>query len=211
MAGRLAWGPFSDATGCGRTLVLLSANTACLLAMPAASAMLTVPGADPQTALTMFRAAAAGNIFLVAGAPVVLAPAVAELFGRGDATAIYQRIGATITIASPLGATIVTGLRDRAYLHHATELTKICDETAFVAAFGEPSANLPALIKSKTVTLPLLLHIAPAGTPDPTPMLYDSAFHTLAGCSALALVCNVAAFQVLPPPRRNSDTTSSHT
>ena len=72
---------------------------------------------------------------------------------------------------------------------------------AFVAAFGSPSSELPSLVASHAVTLPLLLRIAPPGTPDPTPLLYDDAFRMLAASSALALACNVAVFR-LPRPAR---------
>ena len=48
----------------------------------------------------------------------------------------------------------------------------------------------------KTVTLPLLLKLAPEGTPDPSPLLYNDVFYGIAGCSALALACNVAAFRL---------------
>ena len=141
----------------------------------------------------------------MAGAPVILAPAVTDLFGARDATAIYQRIGAVITIASPLGATLVTTMRDHAYLREATALAAVCDEQAFVAAFGEPSANIATLVKSNTATLPLLLHVAPEGTPDPTPLLYNDAFYALAASSAIACACNVCAFQVLRRPVKPSD------
>ena len=66
---------------------------------------------------------------------------------------------------------------------------------------GAPPAEAQSLIASKTVTLPLLLTIAPEGTVDPSPLLYDDAFYTLAGFSALACVCNLAAYR-LPRPLR---------
>ena len=171
--------------------------------------MLTAAGsatapADAHTALQLFKLCAGGNIFLMAGAPVVLAPAVTELFGARDATAIYQRIGAVITIASPVGATLVTTMRDHAYLREATVLASACDEQAFLAAFGDTSANIASLVKTNTATLPLLLHIAPEGTPDPTPLLYNDAFYALAASSAIACACNVCAFQVLSPPVKRS-------
>ena len=50
------------------------------------------------------------------------------------------------------------------------------------------------------MTLPLLLKLAPEGTPDPSPLLYNDVFYGIAGCSALALACNVAAFRI--PVRR---------
>ena len=64
---------------------------------------------------------------------------------------------------------------------------------------GAPPAALEQLLASKAVTLPLLLHIAPEGTPDPTPLLYDGAFCALGSCAALACACNGAAF-ALPRP-----------
>ncbi|EOD18674.1 hypothetical protein EMIHUDRAFT_255811 [Emiliania huxleyi CCMP1516] len=115
--------------------------------------------------------------------------ATADLFGSADAAAIYQRIGATITFASPLGAAVCTRLRDGAYAQHAAALTELC----------APPAALEQLLASKAVTLPLLLHIAPEGTPDPTPLLYDGAFCALGSCAALACACNGAAF-ALPRP-----------
>jgi hypothetical protein len=84
----------------------------------------------------MYRTAAFGTCFLTCGAPVLLAPAVTELFGRSDATAIYQRLAACVVIASPVGATLVTSVRDRSYLRHATELAATVDEARFVETFG---------------------------------------------------------------------------
>mmetsp|Transcript_37651 Transcript_37651/g.122015 ORF Transcript_37651/g.122015 Transcript_37651/m.122015 type:complete len:499 (+) Transcript_37651:320-1816(+) len=200
MGGRLLWGPIGDAAGCGRTLCLVGiALPACLLAgMPLATRALA-GGADPETALTLFRAATCVNVGAYAGVPVLLAPATADLFGSADAAAIYQRIGATITFASPLGAAVCTRLRDGAYAQHAAALTELCDEATFAATFGAPPAALEQLLASKAVTLPLLLHIAPEGTPDPTPLLYDGAFCALGSCAALACACNAAAF-ALPRP-----------
>uniref|UniRef100_A0A0D3KPS5 Uncharacterized protein n=2 Tax=Emiliania huxleyi TaxID=2903 RepID=A0A0D3KPS5_EMIH1 len=85
-------------------------------------------GADPETALTLFRAATCVNVGAYAGVP-----ATADLFGSADAAAIYQRIGATITFASPLGAAVCTRLRDGAYAQHAAALTELCDEATFAA------------------------------------------------------------------------------
>ena len=113
---------------------------------------------------------------------------------------MYSCASASITLASPLGAEVCTRLRDRAYAHHAAELTARCDADAFAATFGAPPSELGALLASKTVTLPLLLHIAPAGTPDPTPLLYDGAFYALGTTAALAGMCNVAAVALMARP-----------
>ena len=199
MGGRLLWGPIGDALGCGRTLALLGvAMPAALLSMPYATGAL-VSGGDPVASLTIFRAAACANIGAFAGVPVLLAPACAELYGPQDAGAIYQRISATITLASPIGASVVTRIRDYSYAKHAAALTELCEEPTFVATFGAPTSQLDTLLASKTVTLPLLLHIAPAGTPDPTPLLYDDAFYALGTSAALACACKVLVFSMTRP------------
>ena len=122
----------------------------------------------------------------------------------GDARRTLNAISACVRSASVLGCTVVTSMRDRAYLREATRLADVCDEAAFVAAFGEANdpARLGALVDSNTITLPLLLRVAPAGTPDPTPLLYNDAFHALAASSMLATLCNIAVFMVLLPPRK---------
>ena len=75
------------------------------------------------------------------------------------------------------------------------------DSVRLVKKCTKPDRREFTLIASKTATLPLLLTIAPEGTVDPSPLLYDDAFYTLAGFSALACVCNLAAYR-LPRPLR---------
>ena len=79
---------------------------------------------------------------------------------------------------------------------HAAHLASLIDEDKFCSTFGGSVADLPALLASKTVTLPLLMHIAPPGTPDPTPLLYNEAFYACAASSALGVACFAAAFRL---------------
>jgi hypothetical protein len=128
--------------------------------------------------------------------PVLLAPAAADIFGGRHAGEIYRRLWLTVPLANFLGTTVMSKARDAAYARHAAELAGGVDDAAFAAAFGAPKEDLASLLASKTVTLPLLLQHSPAGTPDPSPLLYNDVFYGLAGCSALALACNLAAFQL---------------
>ena len=45
----------------------------------------------------------------------------------------------------------------------------------------------------------MLLRIAPEGTADPSPYLYDDAFYMLTGCSTIAFACYVATFRLRRP------------
>ena len=128
--------------------------------------------------------------------PVLLAPAAAEIFGGRYSGEIYRRLWLTVPLANFVGTSIMARARDSAYSRHAAQLADTIDDAAFTAAFGAPKTELASLVGSKTVTLPLLLQLAPDGTPDPSPFLYNDVFYGIAGCSALALVCNVAAFKL---------------
>lgn len=103
--------------------------------------------------------------------------------------------------AADVGATLVTKVRDYSYTKHALAIAETCDDAAFASAFGAPKAEALSLVQSKVVTLPLLMRIAPEGTLDPSPLLYDDAFYTLAGFSALAFACNATAFRLARPKK----------
>ena len=60
--------------------------------------------------------------------------------------------------------------------------SKVPPET-FEAAFGVGVEQLDALKTANTATIPRLLELAPAGTPDPTPYLYDVTYQV---CDRLA-------------------------
>ena len=65
----------------------------------------------------------------------------------------------------------------------------------FFEKFGTPIENASDLIANKSVTIAKLLSIAPPGTIDPTPHLYDSTMYSLAG---LAVVATLAHGSVTP-------------
>ena len=199
MVGRLLWGPVSDRVGIGNTLALFGVvSVPSLLALPVATNMVAT---EPQSALNMFTAASVSTVAVFAGGPVLGAPAVISLFGAREATGIFGRVWFFLPLANVVGASLVTQVRDYSYARHALALTELVPDDAFREAFGAAKADAAeALIASKTVTLPLLLRLLPPGTPDPSPLLYDDAFYTLAGFSTLAFACNVAAFRIAVRP-----------
>ena len=51
-------------------------------------------------------------------------------------------------------------------------------------------ADLESLVSANTVTISRLLEIAPPGTTDPSPFLYDTSFYSMAGIIGVASVAN---------------------
>ena len=54
------------------------------------------------------------------------------------------------------------------------------------------------LIEAKSVTIARLMEIAPVGTVDPTPFLYNSTMYAMAGMLSVALVSNALLRPVHP-------------
>lgn len=66
-------------------------------------------------------------------------------------------------------------------------LAQLVEPSRFEQAFGAPLAQLSELVAAKTVTIPLLLRLAPPGTVDPTAFLYNNTMYVAAGLSSMAL------------------------
>mmetsp|Transcript_64556 Transcript_64556/g.127541 ORF Transcript_64556/g.127541 Transcript_64556/m.127541 type:complete len:149 (-) Transcript_64556:394-840(-) len=130
--------------------------------------------------------------------PLVLQPAVAELFGEKEAARIYWSIWIALPLASVAGNGVLAAMREANYKSAALALVDTCDETAFEAAFGAPLSAAGALIESKTVTISQLMRLVPEGTVDPSPHLYDYVLQAFALIGIGAVGCNWAAFRRPP-------------
>ena len=69
------------------------------------------------------------------------------------------------------------------------------DPIDFATTFGAPIAELKQLVDAKTVTIAKLMEIAPPGTVDPTPSVYNVAMYVMV---ALLLVALFANFMLRP-------------
>ena len=69
------------------------------------------------------------------------------------------------------------------------------DALALERSFGVSSTDSEAiqkLVDAKTLTIEKLLELAPQGTVDPTPFLYDTTCYVAAGLMSLAFASNLA-------------------
>ena len=83
--------------------------------------------------------------------------------------------------ASLLGPNTLAFLRARSYTQSAQELTAKIDPAKFEDAFGSPPEQLSSLLEAKAVTISRLMEIAPTGTIDPSPNLYDTTLYSMGG------------------------------
>lgn len=80
-------------------------------------------------------------------------------------------------------------------LHDLLQTVEAHDALALERSFGVSSADTEAvqkLVDAKTLTIEKLLELAPQGTVDPTPFLYDTTCYVAAGLMSLAFASNLA-------------------
>jgi hypothetical protein len=81
-------------------------------------------------------------------------------------------------------------LRERSIASAIRDLVPRIDAERFRQAFGAGVEQLDALVAQQTVTIAKLMEIAPPGTVDPTPSLYNLTMYLMAALLAIALVAN---------------------
>ena len=129
-------------------------------------------------------------IFTMYGGGFATIPAyLADLFGTRYVGGIHGRLLTAWSTAGVIGPEAITRLRASALDSAIHELSARIDPARF-AAFGAGLEQLDALVAQKTVTIPKLMEIAPSGTVDPTPTLYNPTMIVMASLLAVALVAN---------------------
>lgn len=70
----------------------------------------------------------------------------------------------------------------------------------FEEAFGASMDKASELLAAKTLSISKLLVLAPPGTLDPTPHLYDSTMYTLAGLTSVAVLAHAMVRPIQATP-----------
>ncbi len=195
MGGRFFWSTVSDHLGRKATYaIFFVVGAAAYLSIPWIGQQLTISGSAIWLAVfygvTML-------IFTMYGGGFATIPAyLADLFGARYVAAIHGLLLTAWSTAGVLGPIAITSLRERE-VHRAIErLAASIGAEPFEQKFGAPLAELPALIKSNTVTISKLMEIAPSGTIDPSSTIYNSTMYLMAGLLAIALVANLCVSPV---------------
>ena len=89
-----------------------------------------------------------------------------------------------------MGPLAITSLRQSAVARAVADLASRVDPAAFQQRFGASIDQLDKLVSAQTVTIARLMEIAPAGTVDPTPSLYNTTMYLMAVLLAVGLVSN---------------------
>ena len=130
--------------------------------------------------------------FTIYGGGFATLPAyIADVFGTRHVGAIHGRLLTAWSAAGVLGPLLITQLREFSLERAIRTLAGRIDPAAFEAHFGAPMSHLEELVAANTVTVSKLLEIAPAGTPDPTPSIYNLTMYVMAALLVVAFFANM--------------------
>ncbi|CAM9852235.1 unnamed protein product [Ectocarpus sp. 12 AP-2014] len=126
-----------------------------------------------------------GSTFLaitfMGGVYAVLPAYEADLFGTKYVGPIHGRLMASTSAAALFGPSFILSLRSSSEMSAINDLLEKVDPARFQKMFNTGVEDAQMLIDSKALTIGKLMELVPAGTPDPTPFIYDSTLYTMAG------------------------------
>ena len=186
--GRVGWAAVSDSIGCKNTMYALGFCLPACLAVPQITAMAV--GTTATTPLWALYGTTFAIVTAYGGVLGVMPAYTAEVFGPKESSVIYGRL-MTAWSATAIGTpTMLTYLKGSSKHVAIDELVAKVDAADFERTFGAPVADLETLVSANTVTISRLLEIAPPGTTDPSPFLYDTTFYSMAGIIGVASIAN---------------------
>jgi hypothetical protein len=131
-------------------------------------------------------------IFTMYGGGFATIPAyLADIFGTMHVGGIHGRLLTAWSTAGVLGPFLITYLRNMSLTSAINDLVAKIDPSDFLEKFGAPTEQLDQLIAAKTVTVARLMEIAPEGTIDPTPSLYNTTMYCMAALLIIAFFSNL--------------------
>ncbi len=189
MLGRFFWASMSDYIGRKNTYYCFFVlGTILYLSIPFAAHQVSI---NPAVLWLVMFYAATMIIFTMYGGGFSTIPAyLADIFGTKFVGGIHGRLLTAWSTAGVLGPLAITGLRNMSLNNALHDLASKVDPAAFAAKFGAGIDQLDQLIAAKTVTIAQLMEIAPTGTVDPTPSLYNTTMYAMAGLLVIALIAN---------------------
>jgi MFS family permease len=205
MLGRFVWASASDYLGRRMTYMIFFGLGICLYcSIPYFAQQVS---ADPAVVWLVGFYAATMLIFTMYGGGFATIPAyLADVFGPRYVGGIHGRLLTAWSTAGVLGPLAITTLRENAVARAISDLSSKVDAERFRAAFGASREHLAQLVEAKTVTISKLMELVPAGTPNPTPSLYNETMFLMAFLLFIALIANLMMKPVHPRHHMALDT-----
>ncbi|CAB1098230.1 unnamed protein product [Ectocarpus sp. CCAP 1310/34] len=205
LGGRIGWAAFSDKFGRKLTFQIFTLGSVPLyLADPAIVHNVIATGS--AIPLGMFIGSTFLAITFMGGVYAVLPAYEADLFGTKYVGPIHGRLMASTSAAALFGPSFILSLRSSSEMSAINDLLEKVDPARFQKMFNTGVEDAQMLIDSKALTIGKLMELVPAGTPDPTPFIYDSTLYTMAGLMGVAAVAHSTIRPMNPKYFEKADT-----
>merc|ERR1711892_41958 len=198
LGGRVGWAAISDKIGRTKTYNMFTIGAASIYAtLPwLIHSVITQPDSPlAPVLLYVFCLNTVLAITIMGGVFAVLPAYESDLYGPKHVGAIHSRFLLAATAASIAGPALLLNLRSSAEKDAINQLMTKIQPDAFISKFAADPSQLDQLVSAKTVTIPRLMEIAPTGTLDPSPFIYNSTLYTMAGLVSVAAMLH---FMVKP-------------
>ncbi len=189
MVGRFIWASASDKLGRRNTYwIFFAVGILLYLSIPLTAQQVNL---HPSVFWLVVFYAATMIIFTFYGGGFATIPAyLADLFGIRYVGGIHGRLLTAWSVAGVIGPLAITSLRNNTMLSEIRTMVGKISPKKFIETFGTGVEELEILVESKTVTIAKLMEIAPPGTVDPTPSLYNTTMYLMATLLFIALISN---------------------
>ncbi|KAL7468763.1 hypothetical protein ACHAXS_008993, partial [Conticribra weissflogii] len=206
-AGRFGWSAMSDLLGRKQSYALFGLGIPIVGMTPylchtvveiaSGGVQTSSAGVDVWPYLMTFYSGSVLAITFYGGVFSILPAYIADLFGQKHAGAIHGKAltaWAASAVCGPMGLAYLRSHSQQKAIQELLEIVNKDDETIIKKTFGcsfHDDSTIQNLIDAKTLTIEKLMHLAPAGTVDPTPFLYDSTCYVAAGLMSIAALSNL--------------------
>jgi hypothetical protein len=194
--GRLGWAFASDDFGRRNTFILFAMGLPIVAGSPFMLHYGLGDGGHGYSATIASLAAFCGGsityVSFYGGVFSVLPAYIADIWGQKHAGAIHGKLLTAWAASAICGPTALAYFRSSAVDSAVEDLLSKVDGKDFQRAFDCNIEGAQALVHSKTVTIGRLMEIAPEGTIDPTPFLYDQTCYFAASLIGISALANLA-------------------
>ncbi|CAN0231456.1 unnamed protein product [Pylaiella littoralis] len=185
LGGRIGWAAFSDKFGRRLTFHMFTLGSVplYLAAAPIVHSVIETASAVP---LSMFIGSTFVAITFMGGVYAVLPAYESDIFGTKYVGPIHGRLMAYTSLAALTGPSLLLSLRNMSEMSAMKDLVEKIDPARFQEAFNTRVEDIQMLFDANALTIPKLMQIAPAGTVDPSPFIFDTSLYTMAGLMGVA-------------------------
>lgn len=202
LGGRLGWAAVSDKIGRRATFNIFTLTSIPIyFLLPTLVHEVVSSGATGP--LYGFIGATTLAVSMMGGVYALLPPYEADLFGTKFVGPIHGRMMLFTATAALSGPYLLIKLRSISEKAAIDNLLEKVNPEQFAATFGATINNAAELLAAKTISIGKLMALAPPGTVDPTPYLYDTTMYTLSGLMVVAALSH-GLVKPLPIPEATS-------